>query len=88
MARFYDGKRLVEITMRDWDNRYNTPTLDWSNDFFEVGGLEYDEDIGAYLVEDVEYLIDAADDWMNGTGEFYGEECPDYIEHQVFVEEV
>ena len=35
--------------------------------FFEVGGLKYNMDLDAYKVDDVEYLIDYANDYANGT---------------------
>ena len=46
MARFTDGKRTLEITMKVWNGNGYDP--DWSNDCFEVGGLEYDEEKDAY----------------------------------------
>jgi hypothetical protein len=41
--------------------------IDFENDFFEVGGLEYNADLGAYKVEDVEYLADYAKSYADGT---------------------
>lgn len=58
-----DGKMTVEITMKMWDGNSYGP--DWSHDFFEAGSLEKDEETGAYIVEDVEYCMDAAEDWQN-----------------------
>ena len=48
--------------------------------FFEAGGLEYDKDKDAYIVEDVDYCIDYAMDWKNGTGDFY---CDDNNEEKI-----
>lgn len=62
MAKFYDGKKIVEIEMVD-DNT----GCSWENDFFEVGQLPYNEDLDAYRVEDVDYLIDYATSYADGT---------------------
>lgn len=88
MTKLFDETRTVEITMREWDNRYNEVGLDWSRDFFEVGTLEYDEERDAYRVNDVAYCVECAEDWANATGDFSDDEVPEYIERQVFVEEV
>lgn len=68
MTKLTDGKKTVEITMKMW--KYGQYTPDWSNDFFEVGGLEYDEELDAYKVNDVDYCIEQAEDWKNGVGDF------------------
>ena len=88
MIKLYDEKRTVEITMREWDNRYDEARLDWSNDFFEVGGLEYDEERDAYRVDDVDYCVESANDWRDAVGDFCDDVVPEYIERQVFVKEV
>lgn len=56
-----DGKRTVEIRMMVWQGTGYSP--DWSNDFFDAGLLQYDEETEAYTVPDVEYCIDAAREW-------------------------
>lgn len=56
-----DGKRTVEICMMVWQGTGYSP--DWSNDFFDAGLLQYDEETEAYTVPDVEYCIDAAWEW-------------------------
>ena len=65
MARLTDGKKTVEIRM------YGTNAVEWSDDFFEVGNLEYDEGKDAHVVSDVDYCIEQAIDWKNGVGDFY-----------------
>ena len=60
MAKFYDGSKLLSIKMTHTG-------IDFENDFFEVGGLEYNADLGAYKVEDVEYLADYAKSYADGT---------------------
>lgn len=67
--RIYDGKKMADIQMNTWNGREYTP--DWSKDFFEAGNLQYDEDMEAYLVQDVDYCIEQANDWMNADGDFY-----------------
>lgn len=67
--RLYDGKKMADIQMNNWNGGEYTP--DWSNDFFEAGNLQYDEDMEAYLVQDVDYCIEQANDWMNADGDFY-----------------
>lgn len=62
MTKFYDGKKIVEIEMVD-DNT----GCSWENDFFEVGQLPYNEDLDAYRVEDVDYLVDYATSYADGT---------------------
>lgn len=62
MAKFYDGSKLLSIKMT-----HTRTGIDFENDFFEVGGLEYNADLGAYKVEDVEYLADYAKSYADGT---------------------
>lgn len=85
MTRLIDKNgRIVEITMQTWDGRQYSP--DWSNDFFSVGNLKYNDDLDAYEVEDVDDAIDAANDWRNKIGDFYGEEDVEGIERSVDVD--
>ena len=62
MTKFYDGKKILFISMKDTNTN-----LDWENDFFDVGSLSYNSDIDAYKVDDVNYLVDYAADYANGT---------------------
>ena len=58
-----DGKKAVEITMKVW-NDFNTGySPDWSNDFFNAGILPYDEDEDFFIVDDVDYCIEQAEEW-------------------------
>ena len=68
MTRLSDGKRVVEITMNEWTGTGYTP--DWSNDFFNVGCLPYDEENDCYIVDDIEYCIDQAKDCINCDGDY------------------
>lgn len=56
----------IELT----DKRTGLP---WERDFFEVGGLRYNEAKNAYIVDDVYYLTDRVEDYMQGRGDFAGE---------------
>lgn len=55
-----DEKRTVEITIQRWNGSGYDP--DWSQDYFNAGSLPYDEEKGAYIVPDVQYCIDMAND--------------------------
>lgn len=62
MTKFTDGKKLLTIEITD-----NTTGTAFECDFFEVGGLQLNEELGAYEVEDVEYLADYAQSYAEGT---------------------
>lgn len=62
MTKFTDGKQIATIEMID-----NSTGCAWEHEFFEVGGLKLNEELNAYEVEDVNYLIDYATDYANGT---------------------
>lgn len=82
MTRLKDKSgKIAEIEMMTWmGDQYS---LDWSQDFFEVGALPYDEDADAWLVDDVEYCIDQAEDWRLSRGDFSEDEPNE--NHTVFV---
>lgn len=61
MTKFYDDSHILTISMID-----NTTGAAFEADFFEVGNLNYNADLGAYKVDDVEYLADYARDYANG----------------------
>ena len=68
MTRFYDGKKLCGITINTFEDGNYTP--DFSADFYDVGSLKYSSRLDAFIVNDVDYLIEQAIDWKNGTGDF------------------
>lgn len=84
MTRLTDGKKTVEITMRNWDGNGWTP--DWSRDFFATGSLHYDADSDAYTVQDVDYCVDQAMDWRNGVGDYYDDGGADVEDRRVDVD--
>ena len=85
-TRLFDGKKIAEITMTTWNGSGWTP--DWSNDFFKVGGLEYDAEQDAYKVKDVDYCIEQAEDWKNSEGDFCDDELNENNEVFVNVDEI
>lgn len=66
MTKFYDESNVLEITMRD-----PKTNEDFSADFFEdaCNRKNYDESLDAFKVEDVEYLVDYAKDYVAGTNQ-------------------
>lgn len=72
MTRFTDGSKTAEISMAVWLDGQWQP--DWEMDFFDIGMLKRveDEDGTAlvYVVDDVDYLIDQAEDWRMGRGDY------------------
>ena len=68
MSKYTDGKRTVEIKMQVWDGSQWGPR--WEMDFYDNGSLPYDEEKDCYTVDDVGYLIEQAEDWQRGTGDY------------------
>lgn len=68
MTRFYDDSSILSIEMLD-----NSTGAAFEADFFEVGNLNYNADLDAYKVDDVEYLADYAKDYANGTNPDFDE---------------
>lgn len=69
MIRLIDNNKAVEISIREWDEENSQYGPDQSADFFEIGGLEtVSEPELAYIVDDVDYCIDQADDMVAGEG--------------------
>lgn len=68
-----DGKRLVEITMRVYNNGQYSQDL--SVGLLVDGSFEHGQ--GAYKVDSVDDVIDYAFDWQNCTGDFVEDEDPD-----------
>lgn len=70
-----DGKKLVDVTMKVWNGSGYGP--DWANDFFNSGCLEFDDDINAFMVDDVDYCIEQMEDWKNCANDYIEDEDPD-----------
>lgn len=69
--RLTDGKRTINIEMQVWEENGCTGYgPDFSLDFFNAGDLPYDEEKELYIVDDVDYCIDQANDWKNSIGDF------------------
>ena len=83
-----DGKKLVEVTMEIWNGSGYGP--DWANEFFETAGLEFDGEVDAFMVDDVDYCIEQMEDWKNCTNDYIDDEDPDgnrYVDAVVLLEE-
>ena len=75
-----DNKKTIEITMHTWDGSDYSP--DFSIDFFAA---PYSEELDAYVVDDVDYCIEQAEDWEYNRGDFSDlEDDPD--DKFVFIE--
>ena len=74
MIRLIDDSKAVEISIREWDDESIGYGPDWSADFFEVGNLKTcfadDGMEPAYIVDDVDYCIEQANDMVAGIGDF------------------
>ena len=79
-----DGKKTVEIKMVIWEGAGYSP--DWSMDFFDAGLLEYDSEKDVYIVKDVDYCIEQANDWRDSIGD-YRDDTPNE-NNTVFIEEL
>lgn len=75
MTYFVDNHKTLSISMTDTNSG-----IDFENDFFEVGGLSRNER-GDYIVDDVEYLVEQAEDYRNCRGDFADCEKPDMELH-------
>lgn len=84
-----DGRKTVEIEIKRWNGSGYDP--DWSADYFNAGALPYDEAAAAYIVDDVDYCVDMAnDDGPEGACCMYSD-TGDYIRDEdmhVFVTEI
>lgn len=79
MVVLVDKNKAVEISIREWDEENTQYGPDWAADFFEVGNLKHveDEELNlAYVVADVDYCIEQANDMVAGEGDFAGEPQP------------
>lgn len=56
---------LRDSTGRSVEFRLYAPSGDFAEDWLNAGSLSRDED-GAYLVNDIDYIIDYATDAING----------------------
>lgn len=71
MARLVDkNRKLLDIQMAVWAG--DGWGLDWSEDFYNVGDLEYDADpfVQAYKVDNVYDALEAAQDWSENVGDW------------------
>lgn len=74
-----DGYKTVDITMKVWDkqnNEWKFAGENLANDFFEVAALPMSNE-GTYIVKDVDYCVEEANDWAECLGNHYDEERDD-----------
>lgn len=73
-----DGKNVVQIGLHEHSvDSVFQDRIDFSADFYDVGSLPYHEELGAYVVDDVNYLIEQAEDWLNQRGDFKDDIVPE-----------
>lgn len=79
MVVLVDKNKAVEISIRERDEENTQYGPDWAADFFEVGNLKHVENEElelAYVVDDVDYCIEQANDMVAGVGDFAGDPQP------------
>lgn len=88
MTILTDGKRTVGITMMVWEGNGYSP--DWSQDFFEVGVLPRRETVRGveYIVDNVDYCIDQANNWECRSGDYREDETDVQDERRVDVDDL
>lgn len=81
-----DRVLFAEITMHQWegDKTSGRWSSDLSHDFFEWGSLTHFPDTDIAIVDDIDYCIDMANDWMNRTGDYADDDSTE--ERSVLVE--
>lgn len=81
-----DGKRAIDVSMKEWSEATNSWSCELAYDFFDAGTLEREEVSGlgmVYYVDDVGYCIAQTEDWEAHTGDYAddddydGEEDPE-----------
>ena len=85
MVVLVDKNKAVEISIREWDEENSQYGPDWAADFFEVGYLKHVENEElelAYVVDDVDYCIEQANDMVAGEGDFaaYGPQPNQFVD--------
>lgn len=78
MVKLIDKNKAIAISINEWDEEAQQYGYDWAADFFEVGALEHLDgtDPDAYIVDDVDYCIEYANDMVAGVGDFAGDPQP------------
>ena len=68
MTRLDDGKNIIQVEMCVWNGRNYSE--DWSNEFFEVGSLPWNDETDSYIVDDVDECVDSAIDAIRMVGDY------------------
>lgn len=69
MTRFTDGHRVALIEMQIWKDDHASPDLSQDILADAITGFSFEND--AYLVNDLDWLVDYANNWLNFKGDFY-----------------
>ncbi|MCI7195244.1 MAG: hypothetical protein MR515_07530 [Acidaminococcus fermentans] len=85
-AKFFKIFLFIACNASHWEVLRAKTGEDFSRDFFEdaVNGKNYNEDLDAFKVDDVDYLVDYAKSYLDGTNrdvdypEDYDPEKPEY----------
>lgn len=81
---FTDGSLYLSLELQEFDPFTGQNKPDWSADFCDTGILEQDE-TGAFIVDDLDCLLEAALDWKYGVGDFHEVTPPDPGFRSVYV---
>ena len=76
---FKDETKTIDIKI------YNQKDIEWTADFFQVGTLKSEESENGniiYRVDDVDYLLEQADDLENHIGDYQDETEECYYEYK------
>lgn len=87
MAKLTDGTKTVEIIMRAWNTArddFDNPE-DMTDEIFSLGDCDRDSS-GAYIVDDIDYIVSQAEDWENKSGDFSSDVWPDYLEPWLMID--
>lgn len=75
-----DDKKVMDIDLYATDGTSLGESL--ALDFFEAGNLKRTDD-GTYIVDNVDYCLEMAEDWLNYAGDFADDEEIEGIEREV-----
>lgn len=76
--KLYSGNRMIEIIATDKNG------VDWTINLLNAGSLDYNEELDAYEVDDIDEAIDFAEDWINCEGDFADDEYDEDNNLEVF----
>lgn len=83
--KLYDGHKRISVTMAEWSEQSRSYGPDLALEFFS--DAKYDSSHDVYVVEDVDYCAQQAEDWANLRGDFAGDELAEGISREVDIED-